>query len=274
MSIKVEPDWWKTLFDEVYLKTDARSVGDDELTRREVDLVCEMVPMQPNHSILDLCGGQGRHSLELCRRGYTDCTVFDYSRTLLKVGAQCARHLNYSVRFVQGDARQTRMPSGAYHHVLILGNSLGYAGETGADLEIVKEAHRLLSLGGWIVVDVTDGGAVRKKFNPNAWHEIGDDLVVCRQRELKENRICAREMVIDKRSGLVRDRTYGMRLYEGDTLKSLVWAAGFDNVDLYKDFRAYQGDGDVGFMDHRMIVTAQKSKKPEGSRSRVVGGSQ
>jgi hypothetical protein len=26
MSIKVDPDWWKTLFDEVYLLTDARSV--------------------------------------------------------------------------------------------------------------------------------------------------------------------------------------------------------------------------------------------------------
>jgi hypothetical protein len=166
------------------------------------------------------------------------------------------------------------MPSGAYHHVLILGNSLGYAGETGADLEIVKEAHRLLDLGGWIVVDVTDGGAVRKKFNPNAWHEIGDDLVVCRQRELTEDGICAREMVIDKRTGLIRDRTYGMRLYEGDTLKSLVSEAGFDNVDLYKDFRAYQGDGDVGFMDHRMIITAQKLKKPEDPRTRVVGGSQ
>jgi D-alanine-D-alanine ligase len=40
MSIKVDPDWWKTLFDEVYLLTDARSVCDARITRREVDLIC------------------------------------------------------------------------------------------------------------------------------------------------------------------------------------------------------------------------------------------
>lgn len=39
--IKVAPDWWKTLFDETYLITDARTVCDEGLTCREVDkIVC------------------------------------------------------------------------------------------------------------------------------------------------------------------------------------------------------------------------------------------
>lgn len=259
MGIKVEPDWWKTLFDEIYLTTDARSVGDETVTRREVDLLCKLVPMRPFHKIIDLCGGQGRHSLELCRRGFSNCTVFDYSETLLEKGARAARQSNLSVDFVQGDARNIPMPSAGFHHVLLLGNSLGYGGEDGADLDIVKEAFRLLESSGWIAIDVTDGRVVRKKFNPNAWHEIGEDIVVCRQRELRENRICAREMVIDKRSGLVRDRTYGMRLYEMSTLEALVVTAGFEDVTLYDDFHAYLGDGDIGFMNHRMIVTARKA---------------
>ena len=77
MSIEVNPDWWKTLFDDVYLRTDARSVCDADLTRREVDVFCELVPIRKEDRILDLCGGHGRHSLELCRRGYRRCTVFD-----------------------------------------------------------------------------------------------------------------------------------------------------------------------------------------------------
>ena len=32
MTIEVDPDWWKTLFDEVYLLTDARSVDDARVT--------------------------------------------------------------------------------------------------------------------------------------------------------------------------------------------------------------------------------------------------
>ena len=54
MNIDVDPNWWKTLFDEVYLKTDARSVCDRELTRREVDVILKMIPIRPTHKILDL----------------------------------------------------------------------------------------------------------------------------------------------------------------------------------------------------------------------------
>ncbi len=37
--MKVDPDWWKKLFDDIYLVTDARSVCDDDITGREVDLI-------------------------------------------------------------------------------------------------------------------------------------------------------------------------------------------------------------------------------------------
>lgn len=258
MTIEVEPDWWKTLFDELYLETDARSVCDESVTRKEVDLLCRLIPLRPSHNILDLCGGQGRHSLELCRRGFSNCTVFDFSDILLEKGARAARQANLSVAFFQGDARNISMPSGGFHHVIILGNSLGYGGEDGADLDIIREAYRLLEKPGWIAIDVTDGDAVRERFNPNAWHEIGDDLVICRQRELRDKRVCAREMVIDKRSGLVRDRTYGMRLYDAQSLTDLVLEAGFTDVTVHNNFHAYLGDQDVGFMNHRMIVTARK----------------
>ena len=59
MTIEVDPEWWKTMFDEFYLLTDARSVCDDEITRREVDLICQLLPIRSTHRILDLCGGHG-----------------------------------------------------------------------------------------------------------------------------------------------------------------------------------------------------------------------
>ena len=260
MGIEVENDWWKTLFDSVYLKTDARSVGDEALTQREVDLLCELIPLRPSHKILDICGGQGRHSLELCRRGFVHCTVFDFSTILLEEGIRAARRSNLKVEFVQGDARNIPMPSAGFHDALILGNSLGYSGNDGADLLMVQEAYRLLEKGGWIAIDVTDGSVVRQRFNPNAWHEIGEEIVVCRQRELQGNRVSAREMVIDKSHGLVRDRTYSVRLYDDNTLKALVSNAGFSDVRLFKDFTSFLGEEDVGFMNHRMIVAARKIK--------------
>ena len=126
MSIEVEPEWWKTLFDDVYLITDARSVCDPDITRLEVDLVCRLLDLQPGHRVLDLCGGHGRHSMELYRRGIRHCTLVDYSSFLVERAKEESRNEGMSLQCVQADARNTGLPSDSFDVVLIMGNSLGY----------------------------------------------------------------------------------------------------------------------------------------------------
>ena len=36
--VKINPDWWKTLFDEIYLITDGRSVCDDNGRRCDLNV--------------------------------------------------------------------------------------------------------------------------------------------------------------------------------------------------------------------------------------------
>jgi D-alanine-D-alanine ligase len=126
MKIEVNADWWKTLFDEVYLITDARSVCDETVTCREIDVVTDLLPIRSNHRILDLCGGHGRHSLELSARGFADCTLVDYSKVLTLCAKRQIRGHQDSVAVIRSDARCIGLSSGYFDHVLILGNSLGY----------------------------------------------------------------------------------------------------------------------------------------------------
>lgn len=258
MTIDVDPDWWKTLFDEVYLLTDARSVDNAELTRREIAFFSEVLPLQPGDRILDLCGGHGRHALELCRRGFSRCTVLDYSQSLLDIGQKRAAAEGHPLRFFQGDARNTTLDSSAFDHVLILGNSLGYLTDADADLQILVECRRLLSPGGWLLLDVSDGAVADTRMASQAWHEIGDDVVVCRQRELKAGRVRAREMVLSKQRGLIRDRNYGIRLYNAEDLITLATRAGFGDVHLHTDASVLNSKEDVGCMNHRLVLVARK----------------
>ncbi|MDF1537052.1 MAG: class I SAM-dependent methyltransferase [bacterium] len=258
MSIKVHPDWWKTLFDDIYLKTDARTVCNEELSRREVDIILDLLPVESGHHIADLCGGQGRHSLELARRGRGECTVVDYSPHLVEVGRSSARHLNLPVVFVQGDARETGLPGDRFDYVLILGNSLGYLPHDDDDGRIMAEAWRLLQPGGHLLVDVADGDRVLEQMAPNTWHEVDDDLVVCRQREIGDGRVKAREIIFSRRKGLVRDQSYAIRIYRPGQLKKLVVDAGFVEAVIHNDFCSHTGSEDLGFMNMRTIVTARK----------------
>lgn len=258
MKIDVDPDWWKSLFDEVYLITDARSVNDDRVTRQEIDIFTNLIPMHPRERILDMCGGHGRHSMELYSRGFRDCTVLDYSQQLLDIGANSAAEKGYAIRFIQGDARHTSLDSGTFDHVLILGNSLGYISDPDADLFILKESGRLLRPRGWLLVDVSDGESVQIIISPQAWHQIGDDIVVCRQREVEDNIIRAREMVLSKARGLIRDKTYSIRLYSEERLVALVQSAGFGDVQIHHNVSVMNRTEDVGCMNHRLVISARR----------------
>ncbi len=258
MTIRVDPDWWKTMFDEVYLLTDARSVCDEDITRREVDLICELLPIHPGQNILDLCGGHGRHSLELCARGFERCTLVDYSEVLIERGKARAAECNYPVIFIQADARKTGLPSDGFNHVLIMGNSLGYAVAPEADRQILDESHRVLCPGGWLLIDLADGAAIRKGLNPEAWHEIGQDILVCRRREMDGGRVHVREIVLSKKDGLIRDRTYAIRFYEHEGIVALLDQSGFKDVKIITDFSPHQVKGDYGFMSCRMIALGRK----------------
>jgi D-alanine-D-alanine ligase len=258
MAIEVDPEWWKTLFDEIYLLTDARSVCDEEITRREVDLICEVLSIRPDDRILDLCGGHGRHSLELCSRGVGHCTLLDYSPPLIENARSCAAQFGYDLRCVQADARTTGLPDAAFDHVILMGNSLGYLADADADRHILEEAHRLLRVGGWLLVDVVDGNALRSSFNPNAWHESGPETVVCRQREIRGDQVYAREMVLSKSSGLVRDRAYSIRLYTAETVLALIESSGFKAAVVCAEFSSHRLKADYGFMNRRIVASGQK----------------
>jgi len=258
MRFDVDPEWWKELFDEVYLKTDARSVCDDDVTRKEIDLIQKLIPLSPDQEILDLCGGHGRHSRELALRGFGKCTVFDFSQFLIDRGREEAKKAGMAITFLQGDARRTGLPPERFDHVLVLGNSLGYIAAPEGDRDILSEAMRLMKRGGRLLLDIVNGGVLRNGFQPVAWHEVGEEIVVCRRRSLEGDIVYTRELVVSKTGGLVKDSTYSLRIYDPDSMRLLLSELGFSNVNVIGDFSPFRKTGDFGFMNFRMIVTAEK----------------
>jgi len=261
MGIEVRPDWWKTLFDGLYLLTDARSVCDEEISLKESEVISRLLSPVPGQKILDLCGGQGRHSFYLQKGSSVQCTVLDFSGHLVRLGLKNAREKGLAVRFIQGDARWTSFPDCAFDHVIVMGNSLGYLPDTEDDIRILRESFRVLKQDSSLLLDITDGEKARGQMVPRGWHEVNDDLVVCRQRELVDSRINARELVFSRKKGLVRDQAYAIRLFTSSQIRDLLRDAGFVDVRILKDFRSHRDDGDYGFMNRRFLAMA---KKPHG----------
>jgi len=256
--LKIDPDWWKSLFDQTYLVTDARSVCDDRLTRREVDMVEDVMGLKTSHPILDLCGGHGRHALELFRRGFRDVTVVDYSGFLLDLGRENAATERASINFVNADARDTGLPDHSFRAVMVMANSFGYFLDPADDEKLLWEAYRLLAPGGILLLDLVDREFIVNEFKPLSWHEADGEIVVCRERELEGDLVISREMVLSKKDGLLRDKKYCVRLYGREEIGRLLDFSGFSRVRIRNGYNSHDRDGDYGFLTNRMIVTAQK----------------
>jgi len=258
MSIQVDNNWWKYFFDEIYLLTDARSVCDEKLTSREVNFLEETLDLDKSAAILDLCGGQGRHSLELSRRGFANVTVLDYSKYLLDLGEKSAKREKLNTVFIQGDARNTGLPGQSFQFIIIMASSFGYFVNDDENRKILNEAFRLLMSHGTLLLDLPDRDYVLQNFNPLSCHKVNKDITVRRERELVDDIIYTRETAISEKKGCIRDGTYCTRLYNLGKISDLLYSVGFSSITCKKGVMSREGEGDYGCMTNRMMVTAKK----------------
>lgn len=258
-AIKVNPDWWKDLFDDIYLITDARSVCNEELTRKEVDFVEVYLKPGKNDNILDFCGGEGRHSLEMAERGYKKLTVLDYSRFLVTRGKNNAQNKGFNIRFMLGDARQAGLKGNQFHYVVLMANSFGYCFNDEDNLKVLQETHRLIKPKGEILLDVCDPDYVTNNFKPYSQHEANQDIVVLRERILNTNKIMTKESVTSKTNGLIREATYCETIFSEKEIKYMFAKVGFKAIEVKRNFTSHTKEGDYGFMTSRMVVKGKKN---------------
>jgi D-alanine-D-alanine ligase len=259
LEIHVQSDWWQTLFNSLYLKTDADLLDDKEVTKKEVDLIVSILGVAPEDKILDLCCGQGRHVLELSRRGFSNVEGYDRSQYLIRKARNRAQKENMQVRFREGDARKLPYPSDNFDVVTILGNSFGYFDSTFHDRKILEEIFRVLKPGGKVFIDVADGDHLKKNFQPRSWEWLDKKYFVCRERALSADgdRLICREVISRIDRGIIADQFYAERLYNKESLFELLTASGFSIPTFHATFSSVSsGTQDAGMMEQRIMLSA------------------
>jgi len=276
----VKKDWWKRIFNAYYLKTDGDVVEDHKITGFEVSFFSKVMQLNPDHQILDLCCGQGRHSIELANRGFENIFGLDRSRYLIQKAKSNAKKCGVSCKFREGDARKLPYSPDTFDFVLILGNSFGYFESINDDLLVLKEAFRVLK----ILIDITDGEYIRENFQSRSWEWIDKNFFVCRERSLSldKQKLISREVINHVNKGVLVDQFYAERLYSKTGISDLLEKVGFSDIILHGSISPEsQRDQDLGMMEKRIIVSAivkkewteiKKKEKISSRNSAVIFG--
>ncbi|MFH2132860.1 MAG: methyltransferase domain-containing protein [bacterium] len=260
----VKADWWREIFNANYLRTDGDVVGDAKITKDEIDLFIDFVSPAKESSILDLCCGQGRHTIELASRGFNNLFGLDRSHYLISKAKTTSKKEGYNITFKEGDARKLSFGTDMFDYVLLAGNSFGYFESVKDDLTVLKEINRVLKPNGKLLIDITDGAFTRENFHPRSWEWIDKNYFVCRERSMsaENDRLISREVITHVNKGVVADQFYAERLYTKEEMIQLLEKTGYGKIDFRTELKTDSNrNQDLGMMERRLIVTSSAQKQ-------------
>lgn len=147
-----------------------------EIREQEVKFLLSEAEIKPNASILDLCCGTGRHSIELAKAGYT-VTGLDISVGFLEVAQLKAKNEEAKINFIRGDMRNIPNKDG-FDLIFIMFGAWAYFEEDEQNPAVLFQVYEALQTGRHFILDFFNHDWIVKNFQPHYWSKTGDDFLL------------------------------------------------------------------------------------------------
>ena len=201
-----------------------------QMAARDAEPLAELLHLKPGASVLDLCCGPGRFSIELARRGFR-VTGVDRTVLYLNEARKRARQQKLDVEFVREDMRRF-VRTKAFDACINMYTSIGYFEDPADDLKVCRNVYRSLRPGGRFLIQTGGKEWLAREFRPRDWREEAGAFILEERKVMPgwtglENRW----VLIQK--GKVREFRFNLRLYSSGEIGDLLRRAGFAKVDIY-----------------------------------------
>lgn len=200
----------------------------------EASFILKSLKLRKGASLLDLCCGPGRHSVEFARRGL-EVTGLDFSADYLREAAERARKKKVGVRLVRGDMRRLEF-RGEFDAAVNLFTSFGYFQKFSDDLRVLKGVASALKPGGLFFIDVINGAFVRRNFRPRSWEEMEDHFLL-QSSELASDGVNNTWLKVAKKGGGRSCLAFFTRLYDRKKISDTLLRAGLRPLRFWGSFR-------------------------------------
>lgn len=244
--------WYENFFDEWYLKYWIQPIT-AERTQREVDAIVRFLELKPADRVLDLCCGQGRHSLELSRRGY-DVVGYDLSETLLAESRRLAQEENLNVKFECGDMRRVGYEN-EFDGVFNFYTAFGYFEKNEDNQAVLDTVAQALKQRGRFLLDYPCLEGRMSGWKTQEFFEYGDGTVMLHEmiHDVFQQTIKNNVLYITKDNQ--RHRTgFTLRHYYGRELQQCIKQAGMRTLAAYGSTEGTP----LTNRDTRVLVLAEK----------------
>ena len=221
------------------------------LAKEQVNKIEKLLQIDESAQILDLCCGNGRHSIELSERGF-DVTGVDRTERYIEAARLEAKKRNLNAMFVVGDMRDYRSPN-RYDVILNLFGSFGYFEDPSDDHKVIENMYDSLRPGGQLLIETMGKEILARDFRARDWVEEGD-LLILSEKKVTQNwgRIETRWIAIRGTERI--EHRVSIRSYSAIELSSLFDTCDFSEVQVYGSLDGTKYDQEA----QRLVVVGCK----------------
>lgn len=241
--------WWRDYFGDDFFGLHV-DLFPEELSRREVAGMIELLHLPVGAAVLDVPCGWGRHTTLLAEQGYR-VIGSDLSYDLLK-------RTNEGL-YVAADIRAQPLRSAVFDAVINVFTSLGLFLDDAEDLRALREAHRLLKPGGRFLLESMHRDDVIAAYAERDRWTLPNGAEVRVRRRFDPVRGISYEKLQWRRGGESGRKQHALRLRTATEIDALVRAAGFDDPEYYGDWAG----APFSRTSASMILVARKAEKQE-----------
>ena len=225
--------WYEQFFDDWYLKYWIRPITEDR-TRGEVDAIIRLLELKPGNRVLDLCCGQGRHSLELSRRGHS-VVGYDLSETLLRESRRLAGAEGLSVELVNGDMRELPYEN-TFDAIFNFYTAFGYFEKDEENQAVLDAAAKALKPGGKFLLDYPCLEGRMPNWKTQEYFEYDDGTLMLHElRHDVFNQTIKNEVLYITKDNHRHRTGFTLRHYYGRELRGCFERAGMHVIAAYGD---------------------------------------
>ena len=226
----------------------------EERAEKETAFVARALDLKPGASVLDLCCGQGRHSIQLAKLGFK-VTGLDLNPDYVELAQKAAGAAKVTIETVAADMREIPYAN-KFDAIVNMYSSFGYLESEAEDLKVLESAAKALKPGGRLLLDMLNREWAVDNYIPNDWHEGADGTLYVERRDLDlaASRMHVHFIVVDPKGGRRESIGHNIRLYTLTEMTRLLTRAGMNMTAVFGGF-----DGETyAISTRRMIILAKK----------------
>ena len=254
MNYNRDIELWKELFN---MRFNHGWKEPGKVTLKQVDFITSVLNINHSDNILDAGCGNGRHLLELCKRGFLNLTGVDFTDEPLYKAKKIAQEKNYNISFIIDDLRNYS-PKSKFDIIYSIDYTIGLLSNNDNKI-LIKNMSTWLKPGGLLLLELFHDGDLEFFISKNNYQLAAGQCELETILLKNEKRLSFRGC-LKSENGIYKYPDQNIRFFSFEEIEEYAKNAGLIIIDKYESSIETEKDKNIFSLNSHTILPVMMKK--------------